>query len=457
MLIRVLRYVAVVAVVCCVGVSRGADASGQSAPATGIPQDFELSNGSRIHIGGDLRMRWETIDPEVVNPDAGKAPAMQYLRVRTRVWGSLELPDAGATMYLRLANRAHYYSSNYTADPNNTGAATWRFPDETVLDNLYLKLKHDEFTAIVGRQDLVLGSGMWFAEGCPYVQARSFFHDGVTLRYDSEDGADHLVLFSFYDTWKDGSVFINDQNRRLRLGNIFTAGLFGSHRFTDLATLELYYMYNDVEDKGWGPVRGHRLNNNMSLHTAGFRVHGNLNEQFSYSVELARQFGYNDTHDDNQGVMADNRIRWKAPKETPFQPEIGLQYLYLSGDKDSTNRNEGWVPLMAEYPIFREELLAVTFNGNWTNLHVERAEFVIRPLKDLKLTFAPGLFQADTADKAGCTGGGHSVGTTLAAFLDYKLTDHISIAGEICRFKPGDFYGSGKSSLWSRTQILFTF
>ena len=74
MKIGVLRSVAIVATVCCVGVTCMAAESSEK-PQAVIPQDFELSNGSRIHIGGDLRMRWETIDPQVVNPDAKDAPA----------------------------------------------------------------------------------------------------------------------------------------------------------------------------------------------------------------------------------------------------------------------------------------------------------------------------------------------------------------------------------------------
>lgn len=419
----------------------------------------ELDSGIKLGVGGDLRVRWETIDREVISPDGNlpDGPGLQYLRVRTRLWGSVELPDSGVKLFARFANRSQYYSSN-TSDPNNDGMSTWEFPDETVLDALNLTLGglfERDLSLVIGRQDLILGSGMWMAEGAPFVQARSLYHDGITLKWKGD--ATQAVLFSFYDTWKDGSVFINDRNRHVRTGNIFTAGGFLSHEFSKAATLELYYMFNDIEDKGWESLRNHPADNSNSLHTAGFRLYGRPFHAMSYSFELAKQAGVREDGGANQGTMIDARVRWFAPEETMLKPEFGLQYLYLSGDENGTGNNEGWIPVMSEYPIIREELMAVTLNGNWTNLHMQRAELVLNLTEALKLTLVSAFLQADTTRTDLCSGGEPNMGTMLSSFVDYKFNDSLSFAAEIAQFTPGDFFSNGHSSVWSRLQVLYKF
>ncbi|MBR0458664.1 MAG: alginate export family protein [Victivallales bacterium] len=414
----------------------------------------EFENGIKLGVGGDFRARWETIGRNVIAPDAKRGPDMQYFRQRTRVWSSIEIPDAGVKFFIRLANRTQYYSS-HSADPNNNGTATWEFPDEVILDSLNVTLAQGNWTIVLGRQDFSLGSGMWLADGAPYVQARSVFHDGATFKYKDDDLT--VALFGFYDTWKDGSVFINDQNRRIRLGNILTLGAFAQKKFSDAISLEGYYMYADVEDKFWSPVRMHPADNNMSLHTAGARVFGRPEQFYSYSVELARQFGRNATDDSLSGLLFDTRLRFFAPEDVFLQPELELRYLFLSGDDKDTARSEGWIPLWAEYPILREETLAIYFNGNWSNLHMERAELVLHPTKDLKVTFAPALLQCDETNANNCTGGGRNIGLMLASYIDYKICKNVSFAFEVCYLNPGSFFGNGHDSVWSRTQLLFTF
>ena len=53
---------------------------------------YDLDDGLKLSLGGDVRLRWEIIDRNVPRQNVhDDGPDIQYLRVRPRVWGSLEL------------------------------------------------------------------------------------------------------------------------------------------------------------------------------------------------------------------------------------------------------------------------------------------------------------------------------------------------------------------------------
>ncbi len=426
---------------------------------------YELTDDMTLSLSGDLRVRLEGFNSGVIFPSAGKSDAdATYLRVRTRLAGKLELPD-GIRIQARLANRVHKVSSHFLSHPNDVKGETWRFPDEVILDQLFIhfdSIAGSDFSLTLGRQDLILGNGMIMCEGTPFDQGRGLYQDGVVLRYKDEE--DTVTGFVFYNQWKDRSVFINDQNRRLRVGDTLSSGVYWTHNFNKELNFDLYYIFNDVYDDQMKGIRAHNRDNNLSLHTVGGRLFGSLlDEQLDYSLEMARQAGQSSRDKDPiEAYMLDARLRAHAPKGTLLSPSLGLEYYYASGDDPHTRKFEGWNTLLAEYPRWGDELLPIMLNGVWSNMHFVRSDINLVYSKDLKGNFSVGNLYADETDRDARipltrSGGGSYMGTLLSVMLDYRASDMLSFAAKLSKFKPGSYFRDGKSGYWCQLQAMLEF
>lgn len=412
---------------------------------------IELFDGYKLRLGVDERARWEFFDRTVPSPEGHSGPANQYLRLRTRAWMALDMTDA-LTLNLRMANRVHFVSSS-PADPNNQGTSTWKFPDEFYVDALNAVIKPDEnLTITIGRQAFSFGNGMIIADPTPFDQGRSAYTDGLLVKYAGE--ADDISIFVTYDTWKDHNVFLNDQNRPLRSGDIFTAGVYWTHKFSDLLNLDAYYLFNDVNDRHpYSAERNHPADCNDSLHTAGMRAFGKTEELIDYSLEMAGQFGRNPRHKDNCGKMADARLNLHLPYLTESKPVFGLEYTYFSGDKTDSGRNEGWSPLLSQAPLWGEELMAIMLNGNWTNLHLYKASLSAAPLENFKAGIS--MTECFTDETNGH--GGHHLGLLASTNLVYKYNENLSFAFQLSHFSAGNVFDNGHDSIWGRFETVISF
>ena len=434
-----------------------------------------------LHLGADMRIRLTHFDREVVSPEhavyGGKidnGPGYDYMRIRSRIWGSLQLAE-GVKINARFVNRIHFVSSS-PASENNDGAATWEYPDEVVLDKLNLELTDiagSDWSMKLGRQDMILGNGMIFLEGTPYDQGRTIYFDGLSLRYKGEK--DTLTTFAFYNNYKDKTVFINDRNRRLRQGDIFTTGAYLTHNFSRCLSTDVYYIYANLNDtdpgqfdkceRNWpwgGPPPA--TDADVLVHTFGGRIFGALTEKIDYSVEYAEQRGKRDHNDDLTGSMLDARLTTKLPGETCWWVPKSLLFelTRFSGDDPSSgDEMEGWIPLFAGYPIWREELLPIMFNADWTNMTQYRvqANFPFNECVHAWLAYA--FIRTDYGELPNAGGGGSewndNIGHLVSAVVDYKVNNWLKFAFEASQFFAGNYWTDGDDSRWLRFQTVFTF
>ena len=463
----------------CIG--QAALADWEYTPGKGIKID--IAEGKAFTAAFDVRVRLTHIDRNVIWPEgppvaALNGDALEWLRVRTRLSLGLDLWD-GAKLNARFVNRMHNYSSHFI-DENDNGAATWQYPDEIIVDQLKLTtgLGIEGLSATLGRQAFILGNGMVMLEGTPYDQGRSIYFDGLSIRYKNE--CDALALFAFYSEAEDEFVVAGDEDRVLRRGDIFTTGIDWTHTFNNSLSSELYYIYANVDDNDtMAGMREFPSNSNAELHTVGARLFGSPHERLDYSIEVAHMFGEYDEspavgssssyamETDLDAWLVDARLTFKSP-EAALSPIVMLQYTYFSGDDPDTDDFEGWDGLFANYPIFREELLPILNNGNWTNLHQFRlqgtATLYSNPERKLfqsvRLTGTAAYLMADDADTAMTSGGGTGdshFGDLFTAFLDVKVNDYISVSLEAAAFRPGDYWTDGSESEWLRFQTIFAF
>lgn len=435
---------------------------------------WEYAEGRECKVGGDVRIRLTSFDRDV-NPDydlngGASGGPWQYMRVRERVYGCFDITE-DMLIYLRLGNRWHYYSSA-PWDPNNIQDSNWNFPDEVYVDNLYLDIKNiadTDWSLRLGRQDVIVGNGMIILEGTPRDQGRSIYVDGAVAKYSTE--CDTVALLGLYNEYKDRAVFINDQNRQLRRGDTWVAGIDWTHQFSDRLNTELLYAHMDIDDDQNDGETTVSIQN-AQLNVVSARVYGALTDQVSYSVEAAQEFGEvggdygagNVRTMDASGTMVDARLVMKAAEGTSMSPTLTLQYTSFSGDDaDSNDEYEGWHPLYAEYPMFRDELvpwMLMAFNGTtWTNLTQYQAKMSLN-VRDAEtypvtMTLVYAALVADYGEVG--SGGGSAMGQLASGYLDIGVSDSLSVALEASFFFPGNYWEDGHNSEWLRFQTVYKF
>lgn len=427
--------------------------------AHAIPTSIKLGDNLTLRYGADMRARWEAFDRTVPAPDGtnDNYPPNQYLRVRTRAWIALDLDD-NFTFNLRLANRLHKVSSS-PSNPNDMDSATWEAPDEIILDqaNIVFKNLFDKHLEItLGRQSVHFANGMIFSDTTPFDQGRSTYTDGITFKYTDE--VNTLSVFTFYDRWKDHAVFINDQNRRLRSGDVFTAGAYWTRKLNEAFNVDLYYVFNDIDDEHpFAAERFHDADTSASIHTIGARAFGKPVELIDYSLEFAQQLGRDAQNDRIEAHMLDARLNVHLDDYLPAKPVFGLNFTQFSGDKPGTGTNEGWTPLHSQCPLWGDELIPILINGNWTNLNSFRTTLTTTPWEDTKLTFFATKYIADEDGGFARSNNGSDFGTLLGASASYKLNKHVQFLFQISHFKPGDYFANGHDSFWGRFEVTLAF
>lgn len=426
----------------------------------GEQQQLKLNDDVRLRYGGDLRARWEGFDRAVVSPDTATDAHLtqQYLRVRARLWGALDLGE-DLTLNLRLATRFHHVSAS-PSDPNNNGASTWEFPEEVFLDDANLEIRRllgdERLSAVIGRQSLKFGNGMILSERTPFDQGRSVYTDGLKLQF--KDDATSVAAFILYDRYKDHAVFINDKNRRLRSGDNFTAGLYATHRFSPAFAVDAYYLFDDLDDiHPTLAERCHPADASLSLHTVGTRLFGRPVSLIEYSLEGARQFGRDANGNHLAGEMVDGRLLLHLADYLPLTPVLTLNATHFSGDKPGSNRNEGWQPLHSQCPLWGEELIPIMINGNWTNLQALKLEAAVNPVKPVRLALSATQYLADENGGNLRSNTGDNFGLLLSTALSYKFSDHLAFLFQLSHFNPGDYFADGHKSIWGRFEVTLAF
>jgi hypothetical protein len=440
---------------------KGVCAAGVAVTAVQAEKVIELDDGMKLTLGGDVRMYLTHFDRNVLFPDSSslpeEGPAIEYARFRERFRAELAVNES-IRLNTRFTHRWQKFSSNI-GNPNDRGPATWQFEDELVVDTLNVQVDHvggSPWCLTLGRQDVMFGNGMVFLEGTPYDQGRTIYFDGVHAMMKGEK--DTISLFAFYNNYRDRYLAIGDEDRRLRRGDVFTTGLYWTRSWSPVINTDLYTIYADFDDQypesAEGVEYNHPLDENARICTSGIRLFGELHPQVSYSAEFAGQYGHVEDSRDAAGSMADLRLMLKADEDTPLRPELNFKVTYLSGDDRSTDKYEGWHPMFSEYPIWREELLAIMTNAHWTNFTQYRSELVVNLNDQWRLT---GNYSYLQAVENNGTGDGDEIGHLISGFVDYRMSDQWSFSMEAAGFFPGDYFADGESSEWVRFMTMYTF
>ena len=321
-------------------------------------------DGLEWDAGADLRVRHELHD-NVPQAGGGVSGNQSYLRIRPRAWGEVKNEDF--KLYLRLTDEFREYF-------NPSASRNGQFPDELIVDNLYLDLYGllgDRVDLRIGRQDFLgpqgptYGAGRVLMDGTSGDGSRTIFFDAIkaTVKFDEKNTLDLLAIYNLPETefsWghpkgADGS---SPKEKQLTY-NVpgatdmaeYGGGLyFKSKEFSEFP-FDLYYLFKRETKSRF---RGARLPG-RDTHTLGARVMPKLTETLSAEFEGAAQAGEKDGGDATRGYMGYAGLTYKPAVER-CKPFFTVACYYLSGDRNrgTADNDTAWNPLWARWPQYSE-------------------------------------------------------------------------------------------------------
>ena len=414
-----------------------------------------------VKIFGDFRARqemWNYIPLPLAETPIARGGYNNSFRFRTRLGAAFDIGE-DATFNLRLANMVY----DVTA-----GAKAYEWPDELVIDNANLELRNlsgEGSRLILGRQDIVMGSGRLVFDATPLDASRTISFDGVFLRQPLADGFS-ADAFAIYDCDED-ELAVGHEHRSLRGyspavdgRDEAAAALFLNGTLLDgQLPGSLYYIWK--HETSARAADGSAIPN-ADIHTLGLLLRPKFTDTISGEFEYAYEFDPNDD-DGIDASLAFASLKY-APKDTPLSPWAAANFEWMSGDDPDTKRNEAFNPLFSRMPLL-SELVIYCYDtegaGNWNNLLYPHLSAGVSGKSGHSLTASAGRMFAEERNGAGggrCRGDLYAAQWGFPIFAGFgngrgKTAGHLRL--EI--FDPGDYYVSDRTAYYLRWEILVSF
>jgi hypothetical protein len=414
---------------------------------------FALVEGEGYKIGGDFRLREEMFD-NILDYNDAVDDENNFLRGRLRLFGEVA-PTDQFKFYIRLTGEPRYYFEPDVADEFNR--------DEFVMDNLYVEFKggaDSQFTTCLGRQDIMQGSLLLVLDGTPLDGSRTIYTDAIREKIKLED-LDIDIFLSMVQR-EDPLPIINEQDMFLIEQDTQLHGVYLSSKAVEGYTIDGYYYYLDADEEGAFSER--------QVHTIGGRVLGKINEELSYSGEVAYQIGDMGDRDIEPGTAVEAVLTYK-PANMEYKPEFKLSALYLPGDDPSTYDSEQWDPLNGRWPRFSELYIysyAPETRIAWVdNLQMYTASCGLVPMEDAATGKKLSLFGSinymlaneNPRENTRIFGEGDSRGWLYVAKALYSFNKAWSCHAWLEFVNPGDYYADANedSGYFARWEVMYKF
>ena len=436
-------------------------------PAATFAADQEAA--SAVRFGGDLRLRQEYYD-DIPASSGGVVGGGEnnYFRIRPRFWGEVD-PINNVTLKLRVVEEFRIWE-------NPSGSRNYMYPDEWVVDLLYVdikKLMNDKLDLRIGRQELMYGNGILVLEGTPKDGSRTLYFDAVKASVKASDKT--TVDFVGIYNQPENDLAINSENRDVTgqaggYNDETDAGgiIYVKNNAMEKLPLELYYIFKNESEWETTKTTGTGAEavttvvevDEADIHTAGVRLMPKINDSLSGNLELAGQIGEQGDKD-LEAYAIDAALKCAIPCPYGTKPTVEAGVYVLSGDDPDTADNEGWNPLWARYPQ-RSELYVFSYPvGRWSNLMQPRICLSVEPTKWMKAKASVSYLEAMEDDGPGdCKERGmlytlrtdFVLGEKLFMAKD-KLTAHV--LAEV--LEPGDYYIVDETAVFYRWELAYAF
>lgn len=428
--------------------------------------------GPKFDAGMDVRFRYEYKDNWMNKGKTSIDTSYEdYARLRTRVWGKVDLnEDLGA--YLRLGNEFRDYRNSTDNKRKN------EFPDELYIDNLYFDFKniYDTVDLRVGRQNIKEGRGRIICDGTGGDGTRTEYFDSIlaTVKMLERSDVDLMAIWNRYrDDWTLGNPHDVYDQTKIKSGTPYSK--------MDEKALGAYFHYNEVENIPmefyWIWKQETRFFDKETrypgrdFHTMGTRLIPRFSDTLSAELEAAAQVGQ---IEGQSRMQSRNIAAWMTyagvnyeRKDLLAKPSLTGALLYLSGDEDSYYKAAdghtatGWNPLFNRTDS-EGHIPAGMYDGyRWSNLIYPHLETSIHPHTGHKVRLQSGPMFAAQKDN---TAQSSYRGLFALCRYDFPLMKKIfgkrgelkgAVVGEMLAY--GDYYehdaANADVATWVRFEI----
>lgn len=350
--------------------------------------------------------------------------------------------------------------------------------DEAIFDHMNLQFRNAfdmPLTLTVGRQDIILGTGWLVLDGTPADGSRTIFFDAIRTTYDlSESSKVDLIYIQQYDDedqyikpFNHGAV--EDRRHLTQLSDERGFITYFHNKLSEVHNNELYYIYKNEEASGWAKGNG-KTGIDADIHTIGTRFFGQLDDNWRYTAEVAKQWGDRDG-DSLRALGGNSDLAYAFNND--INQEIHVGYEYMSGDDPDTSADEKFDTLWGDWPQSQRggdlQSYLWTFEGalgEVSNLHRLGFGHSFKPAKDWTLATDYNLFWADqnsfedsTAGGLNFSGSGKFRGHMVTGLLTYECCKNFRTQFLVDYFIPGGYYDdpSTDDALFARINMEWTF
>lgn len=447
---------------------------------------FSTSFAIENEPGASVRLRQEIWDNVVSLGTARDAqPDRNFFRLRIQLWDNVKFND-NLRAYVRLATEPKYYTGPYRLTLDK-GTNRERFDqDEVLIDNLYIDIKKPFDIPVnirLGRQDFLgkdmYGEGFLIFDGTPGDGSRTFYFNAlkatvliaeghsVDLVYVSDPKTDQYLPSlhpAYYDRDDAGRSYI-EHKKRLTASNERGFWIYGRNKIFEWLNIEPYYIYKKEEE--------YIGIDEKYINTLGLRTVLKVND-FTLRGEIAHQTGKYDVSGKKIRGVGGYAFAGYSFKNCPLTPNVEIGYVYLSGDKTTSNdKDEGFNPLFSRAPQWNELLIYTLIPetsgkggpipGYWTNMKALVANLKIYLLKnaDIKLSYQHLWADEKTYITSGTykdmfSNNGKNRGDLWAVIGNYKFNKNLDGMLQIEYFEPGNFYSDkAKEATFIRWQLQY--
>jgi hypothetical protein len=395
------------------------------------------------------RIRIETSD-NVTWLAADSLAGSSYLRNRTSLV-ALWKPIAKYEFGLKLTNELRYH---FVPEKKKTEF------DQLFVDQLYARFDsvgHQPLNVVLGRQNIDFGEGFVVMDGGPLDGSRSAYFNALRLDWTIWPSQTMTAVVAYQPRWDGLLPVLHEHNRYKAL----------------IEQSELAFMLQYNRSLGKGSMQAYLLRKQATAYKTAPRIDLNclggraklpVIARLTATAEAAVQIGRRGGHDQfSLGGYAYAEYATGLNRLLPKSVTVGG--LFLSGDRYTTDKYEGWDPLWGRWPKWSESYIyalvkerGVAYWSNLASLFV-RTAIEISPVIDLGVDYhhltAPRYSDPHLLFPGGP---GRTRGNLVVIKLTYKadknLTGHVLYES----FDPGDFYAVSASPYsWMRMEVMLKF
>jgi hypothetical protein len=340
--------------------------------------------------------------------------------------------------------------------------------DEIVWDKFNLTVRNlgdMPLTMVVGRQDIILGTGWLVLEGTNIDEGRTIFFDALRFTYEMLNRDTTLDLI-FIDQSADSSAWLrpfSDGHKYINWHDERGAIIYVTDKSRPNLQLEGYFIYKDEN-----PVNASNVN--AEIYTLGGALSGpiGLSEHWKYRAEGAVQAGNKNGESLRAfGTLDTIEYHFNDAKKNVLHASLE----YLSGDDPGSGRNEAFDPLWGQWPqwsvINSYAYWYETSPSETTNLlriglgHSFWLTEKIQMCTDYHLLWANENTRGGSSAANGLTwsNDGKFRGYLITEQLKYNLTKQLKGYFLFEYFIPGNYYaGSSRDPAYvSKINLEYTF